>query len=72
MDMAVQHGDIAVADNPFGMLRERGKVESVDNPHGSIAPSATQNGRNTIVIEESLQEGGTMAIGTGQLTKGVI
>nr|WP_306429634.1 hypothetical protein [Sphingobacterium sp. E70] len=49
LDMAMQYGDIAKADQPLGMLLKRRKIDLVDNPNTAIAPRAA----NTALMDGS-------------------
>ena len=69
--MAVQYGDVAVANNPFGALDEVGEVELVDDSGSAIAAACTKDGAYGGVVELLLEGEGSDVVRTGKLVVGV-
>ena len=42
--MAVEDGDVAISDNPFGVLLEKGEVETVNDADGAVAATCAEDG----------------------------
>ena len=71
VDVAVEDGDVAVADNPFGVLAEAGEVEAVDDADGAVAATGAEDGADGGVVELLLKGTGTDGIVAGKLVVGV-
>ena len=69
--VAVQHGDVAVADNPFGFLAEALEVQPVDDAHGAVAAAGAEDGADVGVVELLLQHRGTHVVAAGKLAVAV-
>ena len=71
MYVAVQHGDVAVSDEPFGTLAESGEVELVYDAGSAVAATCAKDGADGWVVELLLEGKGTDIVGTGKLVVGV-
>ena len=63
--LAVKHGDVAEADNRFGMLHKSGEVELVDDTNAAVAATGHPDGVDVITIHVLLDNGGTKCVATG-------
>jgi hypothetical protein len=63
---AMQHGDIAVAHYPLGMLQKMAKADHVHHPNGSIAAAGTKDGADAGVVEHPLEIFSPLVIGSGK------
>ena len=71
VDVAVECGDVAVADNPFGVFAEAGEVEEVDDADGAVAPTGAEDGADGGVVELLLKGEGAGVVVAGELVVGV-
>ena len=60
--MAVQGGDVAVTDDPFGVTPEGGAIDSVEDADGAVAAARTKDGVDAVVVDVALQQGGAMGV----------
>lgn len=67
VDVAVEDGDVAETDNPFGALDEGGKVQLVDDSDGSVASFGAKNSANVAAVEDILQEIAPVGVATREL-----
>ena len=63
--LAMKHGDVAEADNGFGMLDKSGKVEFVDNTDATITATGHPDGINVVANHIFLDDGSTQGIASG-------
>jgi hypothetical protein len=68
MYVAVQHGDIAVSDNPFRLFGKMGEVEPIDDAYSSVTTTATKYCTDIGVVKQSLHQAGTMGVASSQLS----
>lgn len=71
VDVAVECGDVAVADNPFWVLAEAGEVEAVDDADSAIAAAGAEDGADGGVVELLLEGEGAGVVVAGKLVVGV-
>ena len=65
--VAVQHCDVAVAHNPFVVLRKAGEVEPVYDAHGTVAAAGADDGRYRGVVKQALHQSSAVSIAPSQL-----
>ena len=65
--VAVQHGDIAVSDNPFGMLGEAAEIQPVDDAHRAVAAAHAEDGLQLRIVEQRLHQGRAVAVAASHL-----
>ena len=71
VDMAMQHCDIAISHNPFGVVCKAREVQAVHNAHRAVPPASTHNGLHLWGIEQLLNHSGTRVVIAGKLVAGV-
>ena len=63
MDMAKQNGDIAKADDPFGVFQQGREIQLIDNMNRAIAAPGAEDGFDVGVVEHLLKIGKAFGIG---------
>ena len=71
VDVAVEDGDVAVANEPFGVLAEAGEVEAVDDADGAVAATSAEDGAEGGVVELLLEGEGAGGVVAGKLVVGI-
>ena len=71
VDVAVEDGDVAVADNPFGVLAEVGEIEAVDDADGAVAATGAEDGTYSGVVQLLLEGEGAGGVVAGKLVVGI-
>jgi hypothetical protein len=66
MNMAKEDGDIAEADDPFGMLQQGRKVQSIDYVNGAIAAAGAENSIDSGIVQHLLEVGEPFGIGAAE------
>src|SRR3954471_20917061 len=66
MDMTQQDCDIAKADDPLGVIGQSAEVDLVDDMHGAISASGTEDGFQRRIIQHMLQVGRPFCIGAAK------
>ena len=66
----MQHGDITITDNPFGVLQEFSEIKPVNDPDGAVASAGTDDRTDGTVVEHLLEIGLALLIGAGKLIEG--
>ncbi len=59
----MDHGDITVADDPFGVFQEPAELEPVHDPDAAITAPCTKNGTDGGVVEHLLKICRALVIG---------
>src|SRR5687768_14148634 len=55
VDVGVKCGDVAKADDPFGMFPEFGEIELVNDPDHTIPAPGTHDRPNTRIVQHTLK-----------------
>jgi hypothetical protein len=66
MNMAKEDGDIAEADDPFGMLQQGRKIQSIDNMNGAVAAAGAEDSIDGGIVQHLLEVGEPFGIGAAE------
>src|SRR5688572_30679123 len=66
MNMVVKHGDVAEADQPFGIRFEFGPVDTVNDPERTIPSPGAHDGFYLRIVQHLLKIGKAFIIGTAK------
>jgi len=63
MDMAQQNGDIAKADDPFGVFQQGREIQLIDDMDRAVAAPGTEDRFEIRVVEHLLKIGEAFSVG---------
>ena len=68
--VGMEDGNIAVAHDPFGLLREFFKIDPINDASGAIPPAGTENGIYFLIVQHLLEITQSFLIGAGKIGHG--
>src|SRR5579862_3435147 len=66
MEVAKDNGDIAKADDPFGIFGQEREIQLIDNMHGTIAAAGAKDGLYPGIVEHLLEIGRPFGVGAAE------
>ena len=63
----MEHGDVAEADDPFGLFAQRREVEQREQAHRSVAALIADDGFHAGIVDHGLQVCGAPGVGPGEV-----
>ena len=66
MNMTKEDGNITETDDPFGMLQQRRKIQSIDNVNGAVAAARAEDSIDSGIVQHLLKIGEPFGIGAAE------